>query len=270
MQRVSRCRAPKHRMDVRREMRHVRHHDHDVARRQAGVSFEPSQHLIVQHFDLALSAVALDPLDAGVVGLQRVAIFCDRAQVQDIGLQLMQLAGRCRFCGVHKSLDPGLGVFFKDIDQVQLIAHLLAPRSQQGVAVVRAERCIGFGGGWLVRQHCIGSHGVPARGCEALGRGAQAPRDVGALGPHIRPIHLARVGHRHHHLGHPGHRGQSFERGQGQRRYAKHHHPGGQSGGAGGWIGHGVHEGLVHLGARLHARALKPVDQRHILLHILQ
>ena len=200
MQHVPRCRAPKHRMDVRREMRHVRHHDHDVAWCQAGVSFEPSQHLIVQHFDLALGAVALDPVDAGVVGLQRVAIWCDRAQVQDIGLQLMQLARWCWFCGVHKSLDPGLGVFFKDIDQVQLVAHLLAPRSQQGVAVVRAKRGIGFGCGWLICERCIGRHGVPARGCEPLGRGAQAPWGAGALGPHIRPIHLARVGHRHHHL----------------------------------------------------------------------
>ena len=84
VQRVAGRGAAKHRMDVGCEMRHVWHHDHDVARAQAGVIFEPVQHLIVQHFHLALGAVALHPLNAGVVGLALVLAFCRGAQVQDI------------------------------------------------------------------------------------------------------------------------------------------------------------------------------------------
>ena len=84
MQRLAHRGAAKNRMDVGREMGHVWHHDHDVARVQAGIVFEPAQHLIVQHFHLALGAVALHPLNAGVVGLALVLAFCRGAQVQDI------------------------------------------------------------------------------------------------------------------------------------------------------------------------------------------
>ena len=84
MQRLAHRGAAKNRMDVGREMGHVWHHDHDVARVQAGIVFEPRQDLIVQHFHLALGAVALHPLNAGVVGLALVLAFCRGAQVQDI------------------------------------------------------------------------------------------------------------------------------------------------------------------------------------------
>ena len=48
----------------------------------------------MQHLHFALGAVALHPLNAGVGGLAPVLAFCGGAQVQDVRLQLMQLAGQ--------------------------------------------------------------------------------------------------------------------------------------------------------------------------------
>ena len=150
VQRLAHRGAAKHRMDVGREMGHVWHHDHDVARVQAGIVFEPAQHLIVQHFHLALGAVALHPLNAGVGGLALVVAFSRGSQVQDVRLQLMQLAGRLGLRGIDKSRHAGLWVVLEDIDQMQLVAHLLAPSGQQGMAIFGLTGCVGVGCVWEV------------------------------------------------------------------------------------------------------------------------
>ena len=150
VQRLTGRGAAKHRMDVGREMGHVWHHDHDVAGVQTGVVFEPAQHLVVQHLHLALGAVALHPLNAGVGGLALVLAFCRGAQVQDVRLQLMQLAGRLGLRGIDKSRHAGLWVVLEDIDQMQLVAHLLAPSGQQGMAIFGLTGCVGVGCVWEV------------------------------------------------------------------------------------------------------------------------
>ena len=138
-------------MDMRREQGHVGHHDHDVRGLQAGVSVQPRQDAVVQHFDFALRRMGLHELKA-VVGLAEQGWRCGwRVQVQDGRLQGLQYRGLlsrvlCFVQGVNEQIDPLIGRCvgfgrFKVVDGMEVVAAMLAPRSQQGVTLGNKAFC---------------------------------------------------------------------------------------------------------------------------------
>ena len=81
---------------MRRVGIHVRDHDDDVARLQRGIAGKGREQLVVQDLDLALRAVgnmkAQGVILAGIYRGPLASGFCQRAQFENVALQLRQQA----------------------------------------------------------------------------------------------------------------------------------------------------------------------------------
>ena len=141
----------KHRVDMRCKRSHVGHHHHDVRGLQLGVCVQPRQDVVMQHLDFTLGRMGLHELKAGV-GLAEQSGGCGRCvQAQDGRLQGLQHAGLlscvpCFVQGVDEQVDPlkrrSIGACgFKVVDGMKVVAAMLAPGSQQGVALRNQAFC---------------------------------------------------------------------------------------------------------------------------------
>ena len=87
----ARGKTAKHRLNVRHKLRHVWHHHHDITRLQIGLRVQPSQDVVMQDLHFALRGVGGDHRDRAVLGGFGLRRSRQRRQIQNIGLQLLEL-----------------------------------------------------------------------------------------------------------------------------------------------------------------------------------
>ena len=214
--RRARRKAAKHRLNMRGKLGHVGHHHHHVARLQVRLCVQPSQDLIVQNLHFALRAVRAHQGDRAVICRLGLRLGGQGLQVQNIGLQLLQLVkllaprglGGFKYFYLLQHLGIAFGLVIT-IEQVQIIAPLLAPRRQQGMGLgMQIGRIAGQ------RGHRHTGFAFLPRACMQAG----APID------HMAPVMTTGVLHHHQDLREFAQRRQGFDRLHGQGRNAKHHH----------------------------------------------
>ena len=160
MPRISRRVLAEDRLDMRGVGIHVRDHDDDIPRPELRVTVKGIQQLVVQNLDFALRAVSQVELDRAIVlaihGGPAFAGFRQRAELQHILLQLLQQRAAAGFLKQidAAAIDRGkaclvAGALVMTIEQVDIVAALLTPGSQQGMrmlvqgAVIQLHRTVG-------------------------------------------------------------------------------------------------------------------------------
>ena len=228
-----RVEAPEHRLDVGHELRHVRHHHHDVRRLQRVIGVEQRQQVIVQHFNFALCGMRLHK-DDRLIGRHVFWLQRQRLEVQDGGLQQGKAIRRLAvfFQHVQRIGEPVntlqlLAMLFglvEAVEQVQVVAALLAQRGQQ------RRR---FGWRSVARTQVVP---MPRQLLEQF-----------ATFDDVTPVVLAGVLDSHDDLAHATQLRERLDRLHRQRRDTEHKDPRGQAGGTRAVVpGDGLDEGAVH------------------------
>ena len=219
MPRISQRVLAEDRLDMRGVGIHVRDHDDDIPRPELRVTVKGVQQLVVQNLDFALRAVSQVELDRAIIlaihGGPAFAGFRQRAELQHILLQLLQQRPAA---GLFKQINAAAidrgkaclvaGALVMAVEQVDIVATLLAPGGQQGMRM-------------LVQGAVIQLH-------RTIGPPLLAPVLMAQqilVGNDIAPVILARIQHTEQYLAEAADGGQGFQSLGRQRGNAEHDNP---------------------------------------------